>query len=70
MKSMKVTLLFAVLFIGLAFTMQAQVKNDDILMTIAGKKITVGRAEWKRIHMVNYKHILKGGKSNGWIKWD
>ncbi len=39
---MKVTLLFAVLFIGLAFTMQAQVKNDDILMTIAGKKITVG----------------------------
>ena len=42
MKSMKVTLLFAVLFIGLAFTMQAQVKNDDILMTIAGKKITVG----------------------------
>jgi peptidyl-prolyl cis-trans isomerase SurA len=42
MKSLKVNLLFAVLMLGLTFTVRSQVKNDDVLMTIAGKKITVG----------------------------
>ena len=31
---------------------------------------TLGRYEWYKQCGVNYKHILKGGKSNGWIKWD
>ena len=53
---MKAILIFLFLFIGIGLTLKSQVNNDDVLLTIAGKNITVG--EFMSIYQ---KNNPKGG---------